>query len=173
MADGTDPMSRLTELGFALPPYEAPEDPLLMPYNLIGNRLCIGALAPFMLPDMTIPRLGQDANIDPSAVNLDDLDEAHPMRKAFVGARLAVLRSLSVAAFAAGEDLNKIQCCVRASLTVRTGPNFERLGVLGMPLSRIMFTLFGTPPAINVVGVSALPGAVPMVIETEYLLADG
>ncbi|MEM1265751.1 MAG: hypothetical protein AAGI50_07010 [Pseudomonadota bacterium] len=172
MSETSDPLSRLATMGLALPPYEPPAEAMMAPYNKTGNRLLVGGLAPFIMEGMEIPRLGADANVDLSKLNIDDLSEDHPLKKAFLGARLATLRALSVAAHAAGDDLNKVSGCVRAHLSLRTGPNFERLGFLTLPVVRIMNSLFGQPPAMGVIGATALPMGVPMLLETEFVLHD-
>ncbi len=169
MQDDATPSARLAALGFELPPYEVPEEPFLAPFSLHGDRLLISALAPFVNADAPIPRLNQDANVDPESFDPDDLGEAHPLKRALMGTRLATLRALSVAAAAAG-GLDRIKACTRASLTVRTGPNFERLGLVYMPAHRIMMSVFGQGPAYSISGVAALPAAAPMMLETEFVL---
>ncbi len=172
MSDGSTPLSRLSEMGLTVPPYEPPSEEIFKQFCLSGNRLYISDLAPFVVEGMEIPRLGQDANVKTEDFRLEDLEPEHPLARAVVGARLATLRALSVAAYACGEDLQRIECCVRARLTVRTGPNFDRLGIVSMPVRNIMNTVFQTVPSMSSAGVAALPAGVPMMLETEFALRD-
>ncbi|QHQ33778.1 hypothetical protein [Algicella marina] len=170
MTDAVTPSARLQKMGFELPPYEVPEKEVLTPFVVHGDRILVSAIAPFADPEAPIPRLNQDANVEAEGFDPEDLSESHPMNRAMLGSRMATLRALSVAAHAAGGDIDRIAACVRASLAVRTGPNFERLGLVYMPVQRIMRGLFGTGPAFAVTGVAALPAAAPMLLETEFVL---
>ncbi|MEO0914949.1 MAG: hypothetical protein AAFY59_18530 [Pseudomonadota bacterium] len=170
MNDTATPSARLADMGFELPAVELPEPPAPPAFVMAGDRLLVSAVAPFVNPEAPIPRLNQDANVDLEDFDIEDLAEAHPLNRALLGTRSAVLRSLAIAAAAVDGDLDRIRGCVRAGLTVRTGPNFERLGLVYLPVNRIMSGLFGQGPAYSVSGVAALPAGVPMLLEAEYTL---
>lgn len=173
MNDTSKPSERLANMGLELPPVELPEAPALPAFVRVGDRLLVSAVAPFVNPEAPIPRLNQDANVDVEDFDPEDLSEAHPLNRALIGTRMSVLRTLAIAAAAMDGDLDRINLCIRANLTVRTGPNFERLGLVYLPVNRIMLGVFGQGPAYSVAGVTALPAAVPMLLETEFVLHHG
>lgn len=168
MSEWNTPTERLAEIGVSIPEY-VPDGTTLSPYVLIGSRLLVTAQPPYAVDGFSVPRLNLDANTDADD-SLGDLADDHPLRLALVGARLASIRVLSVAQAAVGGDLGAISGCVRAVLNLRTGPNFERLGMVFMPVNRIMSTAFGTGPAHSIAGVAALPGGASMTLETEFRL---
>lgn len=155
----------LESLGLTIPDYDPPEDALFAPYRISGNRLLVSAVAPYKT-DTDIPRLAVDANIEIS--ELDDLPADHPLRQAMIGARLVTIHALSIARAAAG--LDRIETCLRAALTLKTGPQFDRAGLVFLPVARIMKSLFGEAPVHSITGVTTLPGGAPMLLETEFVL---
>ena len=170
MTDPT-PSARLEELGFSLPPIDdEPEGPF--PKTAVaGTRIFVAQMAPYVLDDGPLPRLNMDANID-TPEEFDTLDDSHPLRRAVVASRVATLRVLAHAAHAAG-GLDRLGGCARAQLAVRTGPNFTRLGMVYLPVNRILSQLFGSGPAFSAIGVAALPGEAPMTLEAEFWRVDG
>lgn len=169
MADEDTPLSRLSKTGLELPPYEPEETPMFEPFSRFGNRIYVSGVPPFEIPDAPIPRLNMDANVE-AGVELESLPEDHPLRRAMLGARMCTLRLLAYAQAAADGDLNKVAGCVKARLTVKTGPNFERLGMVYLPVNRLMRHVFGAGPAFEVIGVAALPAGAPMNLSGEFVM---
>ncbi len=158
----------LEQLGLTIPDYREDESGLFVPYRINGNRLLVSAVTPYVT-ETDIPRLTADANVAPA--ELEGLTDDHPMYQSLVGARLATLRALSIAQKAAG-DIGRIESCLRAALTLTTGPQFERGGLVFLPVARIMTVLFGAAPVHSITGVTSLPGGTAMQLETEFVLRD-
>lgn len=171
MGENADPVARLKAIGIEVPEYAPEQETSFAPFLLEDRQLLISATPPYFQDIQSAPRLNLDANVDLDA-DFQDLPEDHPLRLAIIATRLATIRVLSIAQSALDGDLSKISYCSRAGLNVRTGPNFERLGMVFLPVNRLFTTAFGRAPVFNISGVAALPGGAALTLETTFRLQE-
>lgn len=169
MGENGNPVARLKAIGIELPVFKQEMGAKLSPFLLDGQRLLISAVPPYHRENQPVPRLNMDANIDLDT-DMASLADDHPIRLAMNASRLAAIRALSVAQAAVGGDLSAISHCLRAVLNIKSGPNFERLGMVSLPVNRVFTTAFRQGPIFNIAGVAALPGGAALTLETEFRL---
>ena len=144
---------RIRELGYELPP-APPKGGIYKPVRQVGNMLYLS---------------GQGATRDGKPVVFGRLGEECTIEKGQEAAVVCTLNALSVLDEYLG-DLNKIKSVVKILVFVASAPGFHQQPKVADGASRFLMDIFGEDSGVgarSAIGVSELPGDIP--VEIEYI----